>query len=482
MIPHRYAMRESEMTVAVDVQREVESALNNIRHPRGRPIIVAVSGGVDSQVLAHALVKVVGESGSQLCAVHVDHGLREKSSDDARRVVEFCRDIGMDCEVRSVDVADWDKYLGQGIESAARAARYAALGSAAIDHGSDTIATGHTLDDQAETVLLRLMAGSGLEGVGGMDRISRRTVSLEPGAGASHRAAIFRPLLSITREQVEAYAREHALVPIEDETNEMLVYRRNQIRKKVLPPMEQIEPAVKESICRTATLLRDDARFINDTVDEMFADICAERSGVWMIERQQFRLGYEAIQRRILYRILEPLLPPGARITLERVDAVREAAVDGGPGKIIELVDDLIAYIDYDRVAIGNAATLESDLRRLSWIPLVEPGTEIVLSGQVDIELGNGWRVGGEVADGGDWVLRTRRDGDRLRDERGRLVKLQDWLVDRKVPRYVRDWLPVVARDGEIRWIIGIDMTEFNDSARGVNLHLELNVAPKVGE
>lgn len=466
------------MGIVSDVQQEVASALEQIRHPGQRPMIVAISGGVDSQVLAHALTTVTSESGPTLLAVHVDHGLRESSASDAERVGEVCSRLNLEYEIKRVDVDAWDAELRQGTESAARAARYASLATAAIGAGSDTIATGHTLDDQAETVLLRLMSGSGLEGMGGMGRISRRSVSLDPGGENHSRVAIFRPMLNLRRTEIDAYARECALIPIEDETNESLEFRRNAIRKTVLPAMEKIEPGTLDAINRTTRLLRDDANFIADTVDETFDDVVAERSGVWMIERQQFRVAYQAIQRRILYRVIEPLLRAGTRLGLERIEALRQASVDGRSGTVIELAEDLIGYIDYDRVAIGRAESLEDDLRRLSWIPQVTPGAEIPLRGNISVALDNGWRVLGEAPADDGWVLRTRRDGDRTRNERGREVKLQDWLVDRKVPRYVRDWLPVVARESEVRWIIGLDITEFKDPANDVHLHLELDTEP----
>ena len=458
-----------------EIVEQVRESLEHLRHPRQRPLIIALSGGVDSQVLAHALLHIASEEGPVIHAIHVDHGLRPASASDASRVQAICDAWDLSCQVVQVNVDAWDQVLGQGVESAARHARYAALASAAIDNDTDTIVTGHTLDDQVETVLLRLISGTGLEGVSGMSEISRRPISLNPGRPALRRLAIFRPLLNVTREQVEAYAAEAGIEPVEDESNESLAYRRNAIRHTVVPHLEAIEPAVRASIGRTTSLLHDDARFIADTVDELFDDVVANRSGVLMIERQQFRQIHTAIQRRILYRVIDSILGADARISQERSEALRTAAVDGQPGKIIELADDVIGYVDYDRLAIGQSATLEDDLRRLSWVPLLEPGTVVKLEGDVDVPLSNGWRVRGHAETDGELVLRTRQDGDRTRGERKREIKLQDWFVNRKVPRYLRDWLPVVAFDGEVRWVIGLDMTEYPDSRSGVQLHLELD-------
>jgi tRNA(Ile)-lysidine synthetase-like protein len=466
--------------VIAEIVNEVRSSLERIRHPVKRPLVIGLSGGIDSQVLAHALMQATEDTGPDLFAMHIDHGLRSGSGNDAARVASICEDWGLPCEAVRVEVNAWEKVLEQGTESAARYARYAALAQQAIDLNTDTIVTGHNLDDQVETMLLRLVAGTSLEGLSGMREISRRPIPLAPEKRAIRRFAIFRPLLNVSRAQIESYAEEAGITPIEDESNESIAYRRNAIRHTVVPGLEAIEPGFRDAFARTAALLQDDAGFIADTVDETYDEVVAERAGVWMLERRQFRSAYPAIQRRVLFRIIEPLLPPRARIGRERIEALRHAAVEGQPGKIIELAENLIGYVDYDRLAIGDASTLEDDLRRLSWVPLLEPGTSVRLSGDVDVLLTNGWRVHGEASTAGELILRTRQDGDRTRDERGREIKLQDWFVDRKVPRYLRDWLPVVALDGEVRWVIGLDVTEFPDTRNNIHLQLELDTVGSV--
>ncbi|MEX2425191.1 MAG: tRNA lysidine(34) synthetase TilS [Thermomicrobiaceae bacterium] len=460
---------------------QVRTSLRETGHPVSRPLVVGISGGVDSQVLTHALVNAVDESGPELVPVHIDHGLRPESSRDAERVKSICDGWGLSCQVVQVDVAAWSRELGQGQESAARHARYAALAQVAIDASTDTLVTGHTLNDQIETVMLRLISGTGLEGLSGMKELSRRPVPLAPDLPALKRFVIYRPLLKLSREEIEAYAREAGIAPIEDETNASMAYRRNAIRHTVIPDIQAIEPAAGEAIARTAALLQDDARFIADAVEKTFAEVAAERAGLWMLERQQFGGLHPAIQRRVLYRIIEPLLGQGTRLSQERIDALRSAAIEGQPGKVIELAEDVIGYVDYERVAIGRSATLEDQLRGLSWAPLVPPGTVIDLDGDVDVPLTRSWRIRGHAAAASELTLRTRTEGDRTRDKRGHELKLKDWFVDRKVPRYLRDWFPVVALDGEVRWVIGLDITEFHDRRNNIHLHLELDSTGNLG-
>jgi tRNA(Ile)-lysidine synthetase-like protein len=456
-----------------EVLKRVRHALGQLDHPADQPLIVALSGGIDSQVLVHALHQVVAESDRELLAVHVDHGLRDESADDAQRVRQLCDVWDIACVVEQVDIPAWDRRLRQGVESAARHARYAALARTAREHGADVVVTGHTLDDQLETVLLRLLSGSGLEGLSGMTMVSERLVPINPDEKDSAHIRVFRPLLSCSRADVETYAEAVGIQAIEDPSNTDLGFRRNAIRHTLIPQLEAIEPAVRSAVARTTELLQDDVRFIADVVDDAFERVIVERGSLWMLDRRRFRALHPSVQRRLLLRMFERFVSIAVRLGRERIDALRDATVEGQPGKIIEIVDELVAYIDYDRVAIGGASRIEDELRRLSWVPLLEPGSEIRLRGEIDIPLLNGWRIRGESFHVGDLVLRTRRDGDRTRGRRGREVKLQDWLVNHKVPRYLRDWLPMVALDDEIRWIIGLDVTEFPDARNSTHLHLE---------
>ena len=455
----------------------VRARLIDLRHPTHRPLIIALSGGIDSQVLAVALQSIDSGERPSLHAVHVDHGLRKESSQDAERVRALCETWSLPCDVVKVDVDEWDTFLNQGTEAAARAARYAALARVAIDMEADTLTTAHHLNDQVETVLLRLISGAGLEGLRGMDPDSRLPIPVEPGRPAKRRLRLFRPLLEVSRDEIEAFAREHGLEPIEDDSNASLAHRRNAVRHTLIPAIAKIEPGFLESVGRTAELLRDDASYIRDRVEDIKGDVVAERDGVWMIELKQFRELHVAIQRRVLLQTAERLLSDRARLTRERIEALRASAVEGDPGKTIELAESIVGYVDYDRLALGNGETLQQDLRRLSWIPLLDPDTEIQIGGEVDVLLDNGWRVRGRAPEDAHLTLRTRREGDRTRGARGRRIKLQDWMVDRKLPRYVRDWVPVVASGDEVQWVIGLDMTDYSDSRADVHLQLELDVA-----
>lgn len=204
---------------------------------RGGTVVVGYSGGPDSTALLHGLWRASKRLGLDLHAVHVDHGLRTGSALDAEAARAFCAEIGVPLRVVV------GRPRGRS-EDAARDARHAALEKAAVELGAQTIALGHTADDQVETVLLHLLRGAGLEGVAAM---------------APREGPRFRPLLDTWRDQVEAYCSRHGLRPVHDETNDDPGFTRNRVRHELIPLLEQrFNPRAREAILRLATAARDE--------------------------------------------------------------------------------------------------------------------------------------------------------------------------------------------------------------------------------
>ncbi len=460
--------------MATPVFAAVESAVRRANLTPDDLVLIGLSGGVDSLVLTHELSTLQHlAAGPRLLAVHVNHQLRPESAEDAARVAKLAERLHVPVEVIPVDVAEWARVLRQGIEAAARAARYAAFGSVAQRLGTRWIALGHTRDDQAETVLLRLARGTSLEGMAGMRWLSERSVPLMPHNGGTIRLSVMRPLLGVSRQEVEQYASAHRLEPVEDVSNLSLAYRRNVVRHHVLPALETAVPGAIASIARTAAILRDDADYLDSVAVEAEREVIQEKSGLVMIAREPARRLHPALQRRIVAAAIIRAAGTYAPLSFDRIEALREAVQDGAVSSKIELGNRFTAYVDYETVAIGQETAVEDNLRHASGLPLMEPGTEVPLDEPVDLALGNNWRVRAEPGDAGTrWLLRTRQTGDRMVVGDGHTIRLQDWFVNRKIPVYVRDWLPLLAEDGIIRWVGGISPLGFEDAASGVHVRL----------
>lgn len=215
--------------------------------PPGRRVLAAVSGGPDSVCLAHWLSVQARKKGLKLALIHIHHGLRGRAADrDARFVEELGAKLGLPVTVVRAPVRATAAARGLGIEEAGRKERYRVLAARARRRRFSAVATGHQLDDQAETVLLHLLRGTSLEGLGGIP-VKR---PLAPGV------ELIRPLLALTREDIFAYLEVHDLDWREDSSNRDAKFTRNWVRREVLPKLEKRAPGIKERLSTMAAKVR----------------------------------------------------------------------------------------------------------------------------------------------------------------------------------------------------------------------------------
>jgi tRNA(Ile)-lysidine synthase len=207
----------------------------------GATLKLALSGGVDSMALLHALSRLGKKQQWHISVIHVDHGLHPQSSQWSQHCLEQCRKLGIDCRVEKVKV---DKQSKEGLEAAARRARYTALRQHV--HSGEYLLTGHHADDQAETLLLQLMRGSGVHGLAGMPMQKRWAGAL-----------LLRPLLHVRRAALQQYAKKHKLQWIDDPSNTELRFSRNYLRQEVMPLLQQHWPQANELLLRTAAHAAD---------------------------------------------------------------------------------------------------------------------------------------------------------------------------------------------------------------------------------
>lgn len=220
----------------------------------GARVLCAVSGGVDSMYLLHRMAELGAQRGFAVGCAHFNHGLRGAESDrDEAFVRAQCEKFGVPFYAGRGDVAS---VRGMGTEAAARELRYAFLARCADEHGYDWIATAHTADDNAETLLLNLARGCGLRGLAGIP---------------PRRGNLLRPMLDTTRAQAEAYLTAHAIPHVEDSTNAADAYARNRVRHHAVPALESVNAAFVQHASDTAALLREDERFLSDLAAKFLA-------------------------------------------------------------------------------------------------------------------------------------------------------------------------------------------------------------------
>jgi tRNA(Ile)-lysidine synthase len=308
----------------------------------GTRLVVAYSGGQDSTCLLHVLRQL--RPSLDIIAVHVDHALRADSAESARRVVEIGTRLGVHVEVQRVDVAAYRRGLpGWSIQQAARAARYQVLACVARQHAAAAVLVAHTADDQAETVLINLLRGTGLAGLAGMrldetidplrlgplvGELSERPVSVR----------LARPLLRIARPTTLAYCAEQGLSVVEDVSNYSRAYTRNRVRLDLLPALERFNPAIRDVLARTADLAADDLAALDISVAALYSSIVrAPEPSVLEYDLRLWRSQPRALQRRLLRRGLAQLLGSLADVRAAPVEDALDVVRSGEPGRTYHL-------------------------------------------------------------------------------------------------------------------------------------------------
>ncbi|MCY3779687.1 MAG: tRNA lysidine(34) synthetase TilS [Chloroflexi bacterium] len=416
-------------------------------------IVVAVSGGCDSVALLHILRSLQNRLLVNLHVASLDHGMRgEAGQGDVIFVRGLAEQWQLSCTVGRADVPELARQWGIGLEAAARRARYDFLARVAQQESSSCVAVGHHANDQAETILLHIVRGSGARGLGGMRILSPMPFHPE--------IKLFRPLLSLSRVQLESYCAAHKLTYRRDETNYETDYRRNYLRHNVVEKLFRLNPDVLGAFGRLVDSLAVDEEFLSEVVEAQLTRIGERLDTAWRIGRQEFCDMHPALQRRLLREVFRRVSgdPSGLThaVTLKLVAWVRSART--GAKRDIGASTELV--VDYDDIWIkrqGSQLTppgyrlipSDTNIGISSSTPYARHGLTISITDPTAVIAGGSRFV---LKTGCHVRLRSRRPGDRFKPKGmgGQSRKLKDWMIDRKIPRYLRDRIPLVAVDGDI--------------------------------
>lgn len=410
-------------------------------------VVVAVSGGADSLALLHILHRL----GYRLHVATLDHGARgAESAADAQFVADIAAAWGLPVTVGHLAGDDHS-------EAAMRSGRYAFLADVARQVGAVTMATGHHADDQAETLLLRLVRGTGLDGLAGMGW--RAPVPGHPGL------SVVRPLLGVTRAEIDTYCAAHNLKPRHDPTNDDTDYLRNRVRHDVLPLLETLNPNVRAALVRLADNAALDADYMAGALREALAGVVLEADGGRVsLARARFRAMPPALQRRTVLYLGRLVGGDGVEIGYERVTAALRLLLDGEQGAVVQLGGGVQARVDYDRV-LFEREDAPPPRPRLA----LSPGTEQVFKVGEPVPLvGGRLLVARHLPDdftplaalhlppGAALGLRTRQPGDRLAlpGLQGRHKTLKAWMIDQKIPAGLRPQIPLLIVDGAVAIVL----------------------------
>ncbi|HBT47905.1 MAG TPA: tRNA lysidine(34) synthetase TilS [Peptococcaceae bacterium] len=438
------------------------SLLTKVRHTinryglldRGDKVVVGVSGGPDSLALLYCLLELREEFGISLHVAHLNHLLRgEEAAREAAFVSRLAEDLGLPATVEARDVRAYREERRLSLEEAAREVRYAFLREVAVRVGARKIAVGHQADDQAETVLLNLLRGSGLEGLKAM---------------VPCREGVIRPLLFVGRAEIEAYCREKGLNPCCDRTNWDTVYRRNKVRHELLPLLaRRFNPAVVPTLARTAAILAEENELLEDLTRQALARAVRQKdASLLRLDREVLLALAPALRRRALRAAAAEV---GGAAEFEHVEALGEILRKGAgavtlPGGVRARVGGK-EIIFLRRGAGGEAVPPFSHPLR---VPGLTPLPEIERAIRAEVvppparplaPPEEAWLDWGKIR--GPLTARSWRPGDRFRPlgMKGS-KKLQDLFVDAGIPVTERRRLPVVVAGENIIWVAGVRIAE----------------------
>ena len=279
-------------------------------------VVIGCSGGPDSLCLLHLLREAAPQFELTLTVAHLNHQLRaEQSLADERFVRASAERWGLPIFVESQDVAKIAKARKQSIEEAARQIRYAFLGRIAAEVGAQKITVGHHADDQTETILMHLLRGSGLEGLRGMmpcSPLPHRSLNDTAKSGGDVR--LIRPLLEISRPEIEAYCREHQLTPRQDSSNQDTTFFRNRLRHELMPILERYNPKIGVSLQKLAKIVQAELELGQGQKQQAWQTVVKEETATWLsFDLDQWLALPLALKRAVLRRAIQTLRPMGPR-------------------------------------------------------------------------------------------------------------------------------------------------------------------------
>ncbi|HHV95870.1 MAG TPA: tRNA lysidine(34) synthetase TilS [Clostridiaceae bacterium] len=486
---------------------------------KGENVLVGVSGGPDSICLLHVLDYLSDELGIKIYAVHVNHMLRGEESDaDEEYVKELCETLGVKLFNIAINVKEIAEKTGLSIEEAAREARYSEFKYLADKIGNCKIAVAHNKNDQAETVIMNIIRGTGLDGLKGMDYI---------------RGNIIRPLLDVKREEIEEYCKQHNLKPRTDSTNLMNIYTRNKIRLDLIPYInDSFNVDIIENVVRMAELIRDDINYLKSVTEEAYKK-CLVKSdygnkstnrnkiglkskdavrclyiegadndcdNIVVLDISKLRKLHRSILKRVLRLAIENVRGNIKDIESVHINQVFRLCVEGRTGAEIHLPTNVRASRSYDILKIFSRVdsdenldeSIENNTRENKFAKFQKatsfcynlniPGITRIEELNIEIEgtilnkeliddIENFKKMGynsliqffdyEKIKEGPEVVLRNRQKGDLIKPLKSvGTKKLKEFMIDSKIPRDIRDRILLLAKGREIVWVIGYRISD----------------------
>ena len=449
------------MTLLEHAEHILQTA--GLLQPSGRVLVVAVSGGPDSLTLLSLLHDLAKRYSLRLHGAHLNHGLRGSESDeDAGYVQEACQSLQVPVTIGRADVQGLRARHRLSWEAAAREARYDFLAHVAEAVGASAVALGHTADDQAETVLLHLLRGTGIRGLQGMLPLSRWH-----SRDGTHEVVLVRPILEATRQETVAYCASRGLVPRYDSSNLQDRFTRNRIRHNLMPQLQRYNPAARHALTRMAGAVAQDVAYIDQQVRKVWPSIVYREPWGLRLRRDAFNELHPSLRAHILQRAYTEVAGEARDLNMAQIEGMRHLA-EQGAGRSLSLSHRLRFFTSYKELLItreapGSPWPQPQDLRLPLPGEVCSQGWHIRLRCVSNAQLAQ-TSIGDDpfraylsrASISEELWMRSRKAGDRFQPlGMEETKKLKDFMIDAHIPRAWREGVPLVVGKKGIAWVVG---------------------------
>lgn len=408
---------------------------------KGDKVLVALSGGSDSVCLMSALLSLKEKYNIELIACHVNHMIRgEEAKRDEKFCIELCKKYGVELLLNHVDVPSLAKKEKRSIELVARKARYGWFSELVKTRSIDKIATAHNKNDNAESILMNFMRGSGLAGLSGI--------------GENIEDKIIRPILCMEKEEILLFLESRGISFVTDSTNLSCDYTRNKVRHKLIPFIEEnFNPNFVNTITQSAKAIKEEEDFLNSCADEAFLACFETKDGKNCLNISKLKGYHKAVRYRVIRKMIAFIKGDSYDIdykTAERIDLLTSGKAN--------ILKDLYARVGYGYLYFEKEDKKEDfcfELRLGQEVYIEKDKSFVRFKEATKEDTGKGNSVWFDIGEEKTLIVRNRRDGDIIKTEGG-TKKLKKLFIDEKVDLNKRETVPVVELDGEILWVCGI--------------------------
>lgn len=414
---------------------------------KGDKIVLGLSGGYDSVCLLHVLNRLKKDFNIEIYAAHLNHQIRGiEAQKDALYVSKLCEDMGIIFFVKSINVPKYCENEGLSLEEGARKLRYEMFYEIKDKIKANKIAIGHNLNDQAETVMMRIMRGTGLKGLKGIDYIRDN--------------CIIRPILDVERNEIEEYCEAYNLNPRIDKTNLENIYTRNKIRLDLLPYMkDNFNSNVIESIVRMSNSLKSDNDYIEKEAEAKFREVSnIKEKGFVEINLDDFVCLHDAIKVRVLRNSIKHILGDTNFVDQRHIEDIMSLEDNSKVNKMLTLPRNIFVYRKKDSIILTNEEIVNEEIEFYYNVPSngfikIKELKQIIETQVMSIDRYKSMKLDNS-SKGFDFnkvkggiVIRSRRQGDKIKLAMGS-KKVKDLFIDLKIPREERCKIPIIT-DGE---------------------------------